>query len=379
MRIAYVVARVDLYHPARLNTLHNELGRVEKADLHVIELGSQAVGHPVERVRDEWGFGCTTLTETSPRFELRSTLSTLEPDSVVITGYSRPLMRTAAAWARANGACCVLASDTNLHDRQRSLLKEKAKSLWIRRYVDAAFVAGTSSATYVQGLGVGRDRIWRGYDVVDNDYFATRAKLAKLNEGLMRESISAPNRYFLFVGRLAPEKNVYALLEAYRTYRTEHSGSWGLVIGGSGPEEASLKQTAETMQVPDTTWAGYVQPEMLPAYYGLGEALVLPSLSEPWGLVVNEAMASGLPVLVSDRCGSAPDLVVPRINGYTFNPKDTSELARLMGRLESEDDRLTEMGTASQRIISDYTPETWAKALADCIACTLERRRRGSR
>jgi len=379
MRVAYVVARVELYHPARLDSLHRGLQTRNDSELQVIELTRHVIEHPVERRQEGWGFHCSTLDESAPKAQLRSILSAYQPDAVVVTGYSHPLMRYTAAWARRNGAVCVLGSDTNRQDRERRTFKEIVKSLWVRRRVDSAFVAGFDSAAYLQGLGLPADRIWRGYDVVDNDFFSSRVEVAREHEASIRRSMGAPAQYFLFVGRLAPEKNVGALLEAYRTYRTVHGRSWGLLIAGSGPEEYSLKQKAAEMKLPGTTWIGYVRPERLPVYYGLAAALVLPSLSEPWGLVVNEAMASGLPVLVSNRCGCVPDLVRPGINGYTFDPEHPEQLARLMGRIESDKDRLGEMGEHSRQIIAEYTPQTWAATLVECIVTTLDRRRRSSR
>jgi glycosyltransferase involved in cell wall biosynthesis len=108
---------------------------------------------------------------------------------------------------------------------------------------------------------------------------------------------------------------------------------------------------------------GFVQYPELPTYYGLAEAFVLPSTTEQWGLVVNEAMAAGLPVLVSNRCGCAADLVHEGRNGYTFDPYDVDELAGLLVRISSDDCSRKAMGEAGKEIISSWSPDTFAKSL----------------
>jgi glycosyltransferase involved in cell wall biosynthesis len=107
-----------------------------------------------------------------------------------------------------------------------------------------------------------------------------------------------------------------------------------------------------------------MQYDTLPAYYGLASAFILPSVIEPWGLVVNEAMAAGLPVLVSERCGCAQDLVQRGRNGFTFDPCDIEDQASLMLRLSSmPETQRSAMGLASQEIISRWTPELFAQNL----------------
>jgi glycosyltransferase involved in cell wall biosynthesis len=118
-------------------------------------------------------------------------------------------------------------------------------------------------------------------------------------------------------------------------------------------------------------FAGFQQVDAVPAYYGLASCLVLPSISETWGLVVNEAMAAGLPVLVSQRCGCVPELVQPGVNGYVCDPLDTEGLARLLGVMSSDTVDAGKMGEASRQIVAQYTPETWAQTLANCIERTL--------
>jgi glycosyltransferase involved in cell wall biosynthesis len=147
-----------------------------------------------------------------------------------------------------------------------------------------------------------------------------------------------------------------------------------LVIVGSGPWEQRLKKIAQSKNLKGICWPGFKQVDELPAYYALASCFVLPSVSEPWGLVVNEAMACGLPVLVSDRCGAAGDLVFPGINGYVFDPFDAAGLARLMQCMSAGELNRKEMGQASKRLVANYTPETWAIALADCIRQTAARK-----
>jgi glycosyltransferase involved in cell wall biosynthesis len=240
----------------------------------------------------------------------------------------------------------------------------------VRRHYDAAFVAGERTAAYLVRMGFLRDRIWTGYDVVDNQAFAAGAADARSKANILRTTLGLPERYFLFVGRFAPEKNLPRLLEAYARYRrVSRQEAWGLVLVGSGPLEPALRARAQEFR--DVVFPGYQQTDAVQAYYGLASCLVLPSLSEPWGLVVNEAMAAGLPVLVSHRCGCVPELVRSGLNGYVCDPFDIDGLARLMQIMSSNLAEVRNMGEVSRRIVASYTPETWAQTLADCIERTM--------
>jgi glycosyltransferase involved in cell wall biosynthesis len=145
---------------------------------------------------------------------------------------------------------------------------------------------------------------------------------------------------------------------------------------GDGPQREELVKTARRLDLENVVWPGFRQVDELPVYYALSSAFVLPSTSEPWGLVVNEAMASGLPVLVSNRCGSAPDLVAEGENGYTFDPYDIEELKDRMLVLSGNDEvKRYAMSEASLSIIVNYTAEVWVANLTDCIRQTLSRKR----
>jgi glycosyltransferase involved in cell wall biosynthesis len=117
---------------------------------------------------------------------------------------------------------------------------------------------------------------------------------------------------------------------------------------------------------------GLKQVDELPACYAAADCFVLPSLSEPWGLVVNEAMASGLPVLISRRCGCARDLVREGENGFLFDPTRPDELARLMGLVADGGVDRAAMGAASRRIVSGFTVERFAQRAVTHMTQLLE-------
>ena len=297
-------------------------------------------------------------------------LDDTDPQAVVIAGYYYPAMRSAARWAQRRGRVSIFMGDSQWGDRRRIALREWAKGWWVRRHYDAAFAAGDRTVEYLTRMDFPRERIWTGYDVVDNQVFADGAAAARSQADSLRRRLGLPERYFLFVGRFAPEKNLPRLLEAYARYRTAAGHrAWGLVLVGAGPLETELRVRAQELR--DVVFAGFQQGDAVSAYYGLASCLVLPSISETWGLVVNEAMAAGLPVLVSERCGCVPELVQPGVNGYVCDPLDTEGLARLLGVMSSETVDAGKMGEASRQIVAQYTPETWAQTLVDCIERTL--------
>jgi glycosyltransferase involved in cell wall biosynthesis len=114
-------------------------------------------------------------------------------------------------------------------------------------------------------------------------------------------------------------------------------------------------------------FAGFKQIDELPLYYGLARCLIIPSLGDTWSLVINEAMACGLPVLVSRACGCSPDLVQEGVNGFTFDPYDVNGLAQLIGRISSETCDILEMGEASRRIIASWPLALFAENLLRSI------------
>jgi glycosyltransferase involved in cell wall biosynthesis len=210
-------------------------------------------------------------------------------------------------------------------------------------------------------LGMKADRIFPGYDAVDNGHFAAGAKSIRSDPGA-RARFGLPDQYFLASNRFIPKKNLPGLLRGFAHYRkTTNRLPWDLVLLGDGPLRGEVEQLIHELHLTGAVHLpGFKQYCDLPAYYGLASAFVHASTTEQWGLVVNEAMAAGLPVIIADRCGCAPDLVQEGVNGFTFDPNDSSALAKFMLKISSGEVDLAAFGTASQRIIASWGPDTFA-------------------
>ncbi len=289
-------------------------------------------------------------------------LSRLDPDTVLVPGYYTLPAIAAALWARAHGRQSILMTESTAADHARVGWKEAAKSLLIRALFDSAVTGGAAHQRYLLQLGFPSDRIASFYDVVDNDGIAARTRALRRQS---RQDFSLPETYFLYVGRLAQEKNVRALIEAWLTYRRNGS-AWPLVLVGDGPEAASLRNLAATSPFgSEIHFAGHKGSRDLPAFYAFAGCFVLPSSREPWGLVVNEAMAAGLPVIVSSRCGCAEDLVEPVHNGLTFDPAQPGQLLDCLHTISSSSpERLASMGLQSSKHIARYSPANFGLEIA---------------
>jgi 1,2-diacylglycerol 3-alpha-glucosyltransferase len=343
-----------------------------------IEVAFEQKLYPWRPAKKHLGFESRTLFdkefEQVPPLEqkraVNDSLNELNPSAVVMAGYSEPAMRAAAIWAHRMHKVCVMTTTTTRFDRRRFLPKEIGKALWCRTYYDALCLPGERSVKYFEDLWFPRDRIWRCGNVVDNAFFSGQSDMVKENPERERRQRGLPQTYFLVVSRLSREKNLLRLLHAFQNYK-QRGGKWALVIVGNGPQEADLKSFVEQHHVPAVIFHEWKQYDELPAYYGLASCFVLPSISEPWGLVVNEAMACGLPVLVSRHCGCVPELCRRGTNGFDFDPYDHEALASLMLKISGGEMDLKAMGEASRRFVANYTPETWALSLKDCVETML--------
>ena len=281
-------------------------------------------------------------------------LSHLDPDAVLVPGYYTLPAIAAALWARMHGRTSILMTESTADDHARAPFREALKSLLIRILFDSAVTGGRAHRRYLQRLGFPADRIGRFYDVVDNHTLAYRT------EALRRQSAAdfgLPETYFLYVGRLAQEKNVRGLIEAWIDYRRS-GGEWPLVLVGDGPEAPSLSDLVQSSGLTrHVRFAGHKSSEELLPFFAFAGCFVLPSTREPWGLVVNEAMAAGLPVIVSTRCGCAEDLVEPARNGLTFDPSSPRQLTSCLHTISTAaTDALESMRRHSSELISSYSP-----------------------
>ena len=311
-----------------------------------------------------------TLMEYSRR--LGQELSAFEPDVIAVPGWYGADAFQAVDWARHHRIPVVVMSDSQRADFKRVRAKEWLKSRYLM-FCQAALVAGSPHRQYLETLGMDASRIWCGYDVVDNAFFATRADHVRADSQRLRKQYSLPERFLLASARFIPKKNLVLLLEAYRIYASDNSSAWNLVILGDGVLRSALEREVTERGLTDkVSMPGFKQYEDLPTFYGLAEAFVVPSISEQWGLVVNEAMASGLPVLVSNRCGCAADLVREGINGYIFDPLLPAALAGLMRRIAADSwERRRTMAEASREIISEWSLELFARNLLLAASCAL--------
>jgi len=221
-------------------------------------------------------------------------------------------------------------------------------------------VPGSSALEYVRRM-TGTENIFIAPNAVDIHLFSAQSAAARMNPRL-RVELGLPDHFFLYVGRLVRAKGVLDLLEAYASLKPQIRNELGLVFAGDGPLRAELEAAAQFIFPGRVQFAGFVQRDELASYYALAETLVLPTYSDTWGMVVNEAMACGLPVICTRIAGCAADLV--RSNGLLISPSNISELGAAMQEMAAESRLRARMSAESRRLIQNYSPEYCAEGIA---------------
>jgi glycosyltransferase involved in cell wall biosynthesis len=304
----------------------------------------------------------------------RAALDAADPAVVCITGWSHSEALAMLLWARERGRPVVLMSESTAHDATRSFVREAIKR-HIVGLCDVALVGGKAQRRYVESLGMPSDRVFIGYDAVDNDFFARGAAAARADAAAVRATFGLPERYFLASCRFIAKKNLARLIQAFAAYRAATDGqAWDLVLIGDGDLRAELEAQADALGVGKAVhFMGFRQYDDLPAFYGLAGGFVHVSTVEQWGLVVNEAMAAGLPVIVSRACGCADDLVDHGVNGWTVDPLDVAEIAERLSELADPNADRAAMGVAGGRIVADYGPDRFGAGVAAAAALARSR------
>lgn len=292
-------------------------------------------------------------------------LSAINICTITFSGYSYPIFLIIALWAKIKRKTTICLVDSTLIDKKRKKLKNELKT-YLLKVFDKFAVTGIRSKEYMKHLKIRDDKIYEIGNVVDNEFFITEKNRIEKNINDIKEQLMLPSKFFLSIARLTYEKNLHTLIKAHKEYQ-QAGGTWELVIAGDGKEKEKLIKYAYSINHNKIIFKGWVNYKSIPKLYTLASCFILPSISEPWGLVVNEAMSCGLPLLISNRCGCVPELCKNGKNGFTFNPQDTTQITRLMLYMSSGHANLKEMGNNSIDIIANYTLKSWSKNLSDCI------------
>ncbi len=399
--VAVVFHHIGPYHHARLNAVADRLS--------VTGIEWSVKGH------DAWGAAeaparyqkLSLFPEATDRYpgtaQLRrafwSGLEQANPDVVAVNGWNNFGSLPAANCCVRRGIPMVVMSESAHQDEPRTWWKEMIKRRIVGLY-SAALVGGQRHVEYLVQLGMPQERIFTGYDVVDNAYFRRSAGEVRSHKSDVRKKYGLPENYFLASARFIEKKNLPRLIRAYAEYRQTSSAfakatadrdvgrqrsevgngnaPWDLVLLGDGPLREALNSQLSTLNLhAHVHLPGFEPYEELPVYYALAKAFVHASTTEQWGLVVNEAIASRLPVIVSERCGCVPELV--QDNGFTFDPTDEHELAsRLLQMASLSDDERRRLGEASYRMAANFAPERFGGGLEQAAQLALNQPRNAS-
>jgi glycosyltransferase involved in cell wall biosynthesis len=284
-------------------------------------------------------------------YGLRARLRRGRFDALWVHGYAHRGCLAGIAAAKSLGIPVMLRGESNLLSETDDALKLGVKRIAIPallRTIDATLAIGRLNRDYYLHYGVGAERIFAMPYAVDNEFFRSAAERARPERESLRADLGLrPERaVILFASKMQPHKRAGDLLEAYARLSPDAIAEPAayIVFAGDGEERAYLERRARALKWDSIRFIGFRNQSDLPGLYDLCDVFVLPSEREPWGLVVNEAMNAGKPVVVSDRVGAGPDLVEEGVNGFVYPAGDVAALANRLRRLIDNADTRAAMG-----------------------------------
>ena len=373
MNTVVITRQIGHYHDARFRAAAATIDRFS-----VLSLANEG-GFRQFLARDPGGYPINRLFPNRKAYEaavnsggilgaVGRALDRLAPETVVVAGWAAPDSFAAIRWARDNRVPLVIMSESQADDAVRSRSREALKSR-IVGLCDAALVGGPPHRDYMAALGLPPARIHLGYDAVDNEHFARGADAARRNAEQLRAKHRLPDRYILASARFVAKKNLPALVEAYAMAASEATAAPDLVILGDGAERRAIEKAIERTGTGGRVHLpGFIPYDVLPIHYCLAEAFAHVSLVEQWGLVVNEAMAAGLPVVVARQSGVARTVVEDGKTGILIDPSNVPEMAAALSRVFAMNPaERSAMGAKARQAIGDWGPARFSTGLGSAI------------
>ena len=289
-----------------------------------------------------------------------------KPDAVLVSGWNFKSHLQCLRYFH-NKIPVFFRGDSTLIDSQ-SYFKRIARNLalsWVFSHIDRAMYVGKANKDYFKAHGLKEHQLIFAPHAIDNQRFASHQDHTTAGNTLRTSlGLEANATVFLFAGKLEPKKDPQLLLNVWKNLYLPDAQ---LVFVGNGILEKALKEVAA--QIPNVHFVDFQNQQQMPAVYAMADIFVLPSKGpgETWGLAVNEAMAAGKPVLVSDACGCVQDLVEEGVNGWIFKAGDQAMLQAKIESISTDKNVLAAMGKKGSERIKQYNFEGIASAIENSL------------
>lgn len=282
-----------------------------------------------------------------PNFQelLRISLN-FEPTIIFISGWIDNDYLRIGAFFKKQGISVIGLSDTPFQNSIRQYLGKWYARRYLKNIFSAFWVAGNTAEQLIRYLGWTNLPVFHGFYTADHQIFFPL---------LVRSNIPS----FLFVGRLEKSKGIENLIAAYQYYHATVQNPWKLMVVGTGSLHKKLPNS-DGIQ-----YLGYLANRELGALYRRATCFILPSSFEPWGVVIQEAAASGLPLILSQNCGASEKFFLPEVNGWLWKNGGVRNLAALMTKVHFTPlSELNQFGKKSQELSWNLSIQHWLKTFA---------------
>lgn len=294
------------------------------------------------------------------------------PD-VLVSLYAAPSFVAGWMLAKLRGAKTGFWVETTF-DRWvvRTPMKESLKK-WLFPKVDAIVTGGPDGKQFAERYSARSDQIVFAPHTIDVAHYRNGSAQALPRRAEMRAALGLCGTTFIYVGRLWWGKGINYLLDAFEIVQRQNLQEVSLLLVGDGPEEVNLRRICTERHLRNVVFAGFRQKAELPRYYALADVFVFPTLGDPYGLVVDEAMACSLPVISTSAAGDIRTRIEEGANGYIVPPENEAALADRMQRLANEPRLCVSMGRVSAQKIAGHAPEKWAENFERIVTALLEK------
>jgi len=250
----------------------------------------------------------------------------------------------------------IIALDNHWTGKLKQRIMQVSSPLYVRKNFTHAWVAGEPQAVYARKLGFKEDKLLDGFYSADTTFFK-----AQFQKNQAAKSANFP-KTFLYVGRYIPHKGIYDMWEAFLSLKEEKKNDWKLLCVGAGDDYE------KRVMHEDITHYGFVQPKELSEIIAKAGVFILPSHFEPWGVVVHEFAAAGMPLLLSEEIGAASAFLKQGENGMLFKAKQANEIKRVMSEMMAKShEELVEMSRNSHAKAAWIDPKKWTEKLINLL------------